>query len=399
MKVLYIIFFIPCLLFGQTKYFLPVPVESSEGRPIKNATVELYIANTDTLQQTLTWLDAGWYYYYGGNDSVPFGSYDVYVNDVIWRTNIAVGQADNNFVVSVLSDTASTLRTQWRSDINDSLATIYSPDGVTINGSKEAGLVVDGAYLAGNGLGSNVGEQLHVKVDDGLEINADSVRVKTDGITGSMILDGTISGADIGLGAVASEEILNGSIVNADLALNSITSSNIVSETILSSDIASESVGTSEIATGAVGVSDINSSLRSVIINYPAPSVLLDSADTFDGKSTYLSLQCTSNDTLYMGIPVPYHQMGTYIVLDSILFRTYGEGGEKITFLRIYSSNYGTETSFFSNETDQNIAGATVVRYQIATAMLEDRALAMKIGVSRDVNLYFYTVTYKYYSY
>ena len=60
-KTILLILVLAGIVFGQTKYFLPVPVESSNGRPIPNQTVVIYPTGTTTNGDTLTWLDAGRY--------------------------------------------------------------------------------------------------------------------------------------------------------------------------------------------------------------------------------------------------------------------------------------------------------------------------------------------------
>jgi len=104
--IIFIILALSLSVFGQTKYFLPVPVESSDGRPIKNATVQLY--QSGVKQYDLTWLDAGWYYWTNGSDSVVAGVYDVYVAGVLWRTNIGIIY-DNNYVAAAQSVVAESL--------------------------------------------------------------------------------------------------------------------------------------------------------------------------------------------------------------------------------------------------------------------------------------------------
>lgn len=110
------IFLLPLILFAQEKYFLPIEIESSSGRPIKNARVELYQGGVRT--DSLAWHDAGRYYWINGADSIPAGTYDIYVNEVAFATNIEIyytGAAD------AIGDTATVLRAEWRSDISDSL--------------------------------------------------------------------------------------------------------------------------------------------------------------------------------------------------------------------------------------------------------------------------------------
>ena len=54
--------------------------DSSLANSIKNANVDLY--QDDAKTNDLTWLDAGWYYWTGGANTVPHGMYDVYVQHI-----------------------------------------------------------------------------------------------------------------------------------------------------------------------------------------------------------------------------------------------------------------------------------------------------------------------------
>lgn len=117
MKRILLILLLTCAVFPQTKYFLPVQIESSNGRPINNATVRLYTTGTTTLVATLTYLtgSAGFYYWTGGTSTVPWGDYDVYVNatasagsphltQISIRNGYTVNQVTRDSLTQVLSD-------------------------------------------------------------------------------------------------------------------------------------------------------------------------------------------------------------------------------------------------------------------------------------------------------
>lgn len=108
MKKLLFLIFVPLLLFGQIKYYLPLPILSSNGIPIKRAMVIL--KQNDVAIDTCVWGTAGLYYYTDTTQTTP-GNYDIYQNGVLYSTNVAIGSADN-----------ATLRQEWASDIGDSLS-------------------------------------------------------------------------------------------------------------------------------------------------------------------------------------------------------------------------------------------------------------------------------------
>jgi len=126
-KLIFLWLILTGFILGQAKYFLPIPVESSEGRPIKNQNVDLYQSGSKT--NDLTWLSAGWYYWIGGEDTVVAGLYDVYVNDVEWRTNIAVNYGEDS------------QSTQLRSDIGDSVATWNDTTQIKLSTSVKGYLI------------------------------------------------------------------------------------------------------------------------------------------------------------------------------------------------------------------------------------------------------------------
>jgi hypothetical protein len=101
-----IIFFVLALVgisLGQTKYFLPTPVTSSSGRPIANQTVTLY--QNSVLTETLTWQEAGRYYYTDTTVVTP-GVYDIYINGIEWQTGTYLNYGANTAATTaaVISD-------------------------------------------------------------------------------------------------------------------------------------------------------------------------------------------------------------------------------------------------------------------------------------------------------
>jgi len=107
MKQLIQIFVFVLIFIGSAfsqKYFLPIPVESSNGRPIKNEDVDLYQSGSKI--EDLTWLDAG-RYYWSDTSAVPEGSYDVYVNDLEWQTNVMILYTSPAYAISHAPDTSA----------------------------------------------------------------------------------------------------------------------------------------------------------------------------------------------------------------------------------------------------------------------------------------------------
>jgi len=102
-KLIFLWLILTSFIFSQ-KYFLPISVESSEGRPIKNANVDLYQSGSKILD--LTWLDAG-RYYWTDTSSIAAGEYDVYVNDVEWYSNLAIYYREVTNAVSMVTDTTA----------------------------------------------------------------------------------------------------------------------------------------------------------------------------------------------------------------------------------------------------------------------------------------------------
>lgn len=90
-KVLIIILFLTAFLFADTKYFLPIPIQQSNGRPINAANVDLYTTGTSTKVYDLVYLDnsAGAYYY---TSAFATAVYDIYVNGTLWKSGISLGE-------------------------------------------------------------------------------------------------------------------------------------------------------------------------------------------------------------------------------------------------------------------------------------------------------------------
>ena len=89
-------------------------------------------------------------------------------------------------------------------------------------------VVVQATQLEGNGIVVN-SNNFDVNPDNSsIEVVADQVRVKADGITA----------AHIATGAVTTAEILNGTILTGDISVGGVTSSNILNGTIVPADIA-----------------------------------------------------------------------------------------------------------------------------------------------------------------
>jgi len=102
----YVLLFLVVLIgqsFGQ-KYFLPIVVESSNGRPIKNQNVDLY--QSDVKIADLIWLDAGRYYWEDISD-VPEGMYDIYINGIEYISNIMILYTAPSYAMQTAADTTA----------------------------------------------------------------------------------------------------------------------------------------------------------------------------------------------------------------------------------------------------------------------------------------------------
>lgn len=82
-------------LFAQNKYFLPIQISQSNGRPLNSANVDLYNAGTSTKAYDLTYLDNSDGSYYNAS-AITTGFYDVYVNGRSWRSGIYINTTEQD---------------------------------------------------------------------------------------------------------------------------------------------------------------------------------------------------------------------------------------------------------------------------------------------------------------
>ncbi len=108
MKVILFLLLFISSVFAQTKFFIPTPIESSNGRPIQNADVDLYQSGVKIAD--LVWLNAGRYYYTDTTVVSP-GVYDIFVDGISWQTNTYINYG---------ADVSVTIGAQ----VNDSLAVL-----------------------------------------------------------------------------------------------------------------------------------------------------------------------------------------------------------------------------------------------------------------------------------
>jgi hypothetical protein len=76
-------------------------------------------------------------------------------------------------------------------------------------------------------------------------------------IDGSMLIDGTVSNADIAANAIDGSKLVNGTVSNADIAASSIDGSKLVDGTISNADIAASAIDGSKLIDGTVSNVDI----------------------------------------------------------------------------------------------------------------------------------------------
>jgi len=74
MKKVLLILLIPLIILGATKYYLPVQIESSNGRPIRDATVAIYDSTGTVKKADCYWHTSGIYYF---TTSLPPEKYDI----------------------------------------------------------------------------------------------------------------------------------------------------------------------------------------------------------------------------------------------------------------------------------------------------------------------------------
>jgi len=101
MKKVLLILLIPLIIFGATKYYLPVQIESSNGRPIRDATVAIYDSTGTVKKADCYWQTSGIYYF---TTSLPAGKYDIKIytsgewitlfDDIQIVPNILTAQSD-----------------------------------------------------------------------------------------------------------------------------------------------------------------------------------------------------------------------------------------------------------------------------------------------------------------
>ena len=143
MKKLFILFFLVGLSFGQAKYFLPLPVESSNGRPIQNATVEIVPTGTTSGYISMTWLSSGWYYYTGGASTVAAAAYDICIvsgtDTTVWRSNISIGGAADvireelrDSIAAYLDDSLGVEVQAWDTQLDDVADATFNTNFINI---------------------------------------------------------------------------------------------------------------------------------------------------------------------------------------------------------------------------------------------------------------------------
>lgn len=76
-------------------------------------------------------------------------------------------------------------------------------------------------------------------------------------VTSSMIVDSTITAADLAAGSVGSSEIADGAVTSADLAADSVTESEIAKGAVGTDEIIDDSVTADDLAAGSVGSSEV----------------------------------------------------------------------------------------------------------------------------------------------
>jgi len=199
------ILILPLLLFATDKYFMPIPVTSSNGRPINDATVGLYQA--DTLVYAMIYLEnsAGEYYF---TSQITQGVYDIYLNGTLWREGIYI-EFGQQIVTAEISDTADVVR----GDIMDTLRVNVDEieDSVNVRGNLVAGALATGA------------------------------------VTGAKILDQTVD----------TEDIADNAVTTTQVDFLPLTSINIQNSTILDEDIVAGTITAAKLV-----ISDLEDSLN-----------------------------------------------------------------------------------------------------------------------------------------
>lgn len=133
-KIIWILLLLQIFVFGQSKSFLPLPIESSNGRPLMNKSVIIYPTGTTTGGTLLTWFSSGRYYWTGGSVTVPTGVYDVYVDGKAYQEGVSINYGES--AIQAVSDSIAVERaariaadnsevTSRNQAISDSLTALY----------------------------------------------------------------------------------------------------------------------------------------------------------------------------------------------------------------------------------------------------------------------------------
>jgi hypothetical protein len=150
-------------------------------------------------------------------------------------------------------------------------ADIQSPGNnyvLTTDGSGNVSWATQNSFnsaQAGDGLIAD-GNEIDANVDNStIEISADQLRVKAEGITANEIATGAVTTDEILDGTIQSVDVANNTLTAADIATGAITTDEILDGTILSVDVANNTLTADDIATGAVTSDEIlNGTIQSI---------------------------------------------------------------------------------------------------------------------------------------
>ena len=237
-RIILAILMLAGLCSGTTRYFLPVSVESSNGRPILNADVDVYDAGTSTKAEDLTWLDAG-RYYWTDSTQVPAGSYDIYVNGIVWQTSTAI-----SYGIAAGA---------WNSDISDSLALAALLSNTNIAALYLTDTVPNDYvlfYTDGDGI---INEVSLATIDNGVLQTHDSETPVMGLIDSTNITNGTIDGEDVADSTITGVNIATGGVNLNNMAVESIDSSKLGAGVIYNSHIAAETITDAKLVGGSYG--------------------------------------------------------------------------------------------------------------------------------------------------
>lgn len=109
-RIIILLLFFTFYGLAQTKYFLPINVQQSNGRPINNANVDLYTTGTSTKVYDLIYQanSPGNYY---NTTSFTQGVYDLYVNGSVVMTGVSLGgDISTQEVINIITEFVDTLR-------------------------------------------------------------------------------------------------------------------------------------------------------------------------------------------------------------------------------------------------------------------------------------------------